>query len=206
MLETKDSEVQDAYVMTTEQKVEEMSREEVQQYYDIFGLAKKYYMDPEELTDAFIRGISGDRFSPFSETKSYFEEEWIVLMTERYGDEWKSWSNEASEEDSQKEIQAGIIWEDISLIRVTDGSQVEITDEDMLKEFLEKIEAIQFMEEEEASTVNQSIGYQYMLKLLDGQGAVVHTLLLQGDVVVMDKVPYKTAGTEELTAYIAKLY
>lgn len=75
----------------TEQKVEEMSREEVQQHYDIFALARKYCMDPEELTDAFMRGISDDRFSPFSETKSYSEEEWTAMMTEKYGDEWKNW-------------------------------------------------------------------------------------------------------------------
>lgn len=106
-------------------------------------------------------------------------------------------------------VQEDPMQDDISMIRITDGSngsRVEITDADMLNEFLEKIEAIQLLEEEEASTVNQSVGYQYMVKLLDEQGAVVHKLLLQGDVVVMDKVIYKTAGTEDITAYITEMY
>lgn len=68
-----------------------MSREEIMEKYDVYHDAKKYYMDPEELTDSIIRGIQGSRFSPYSETPSYLPEEWETLMTERYGDAWKEW-------------------------------------------------------------------------------------------------------------------
>ncbi len=53
-----------------------MTREGIQEEYGFFELAKEYYMDPEELTDAFIDGIYGDRFDPFANTKSYDKEEW----------------------------------------------------------------------------------------------------------------------------------
>ena len=67
------------------------TREEIQQEYEIFELAKKYYVDPEELTDAIWEGIHSDRFDPFANTKTYEKEEWERIMTERYGDAWKTW-------------------------------------------------------------------------------------------------------------------
>ena len=67
------------------------TREEIQKEYKVFELAKKYYMDPEELTDAIWEGIHSDRFSPFSNTKTYEKEEWERMMTEKYGEEWITW-------------------------------------------------------------------------------------------------------------------
>ena len=57
----------------------------------VYKNAKKYYMDPEELTDAIIQGLKGDKFSPFSETPVYEKEEWEAMMTQRYGDAWEKW-------------------------------------------------------------------------------------------------------------------
>lgn len=103
MPETKDSDVLDAYVMTTEQNPRTMEEAwetanrtaiEWAEDAEVVKINSTDYldtMDPEELTDAFMRGISDDRFSPFSETKSYSEEEWTAMMTEKYGDEWKNW-------------------------------------------------------------------------------------------------------------------
>lgn len=67
------------------------TREEIQKEYKVFELAKKYYMDPEELTDAIWEGIHSDRFDPFANTKTYAKEEWERIMTERYGDVWITW-------------------------------------------------------------------------------------------------------------------
>lgn len=68
-----------------------LSREEIQQEYDVFRLAKEYYADPEELTDTIIEGINDEKFSPFSNVKIYEEDVWKEIMTEKYGDAWKDW-------------------------------------------------------------------------------------------------------------------
>ena len=59
----------------------DMSREEIMEEFEVYKNAKKYYMDPEELTDAIIQGLKGDKFSPFSETPVYEKEEWEIRIS-----------------------------------------------------------------------------------------------------------------------------
>lgn len=62
-----------------------LSREQIQQKYDLVGEAKKYHMLPEELTDNYLLGIQGSRFAPYSDTMHYQQNEWERLMKELYG-------------------------------------------------------------------------------------------------------------------------
>lgn len=66
---------------------ENLSREEIQEEYHVFSLAREYFVDPEELTDAIVRGDN----SPWSNLKVYEQTQWEELMAERYGDGWNEW-------------------------------------------------------------------------------------------------------------------
>nr|WP_325299887.1 hypothetical protein [uncultured Dysosmobacter sp.] len=46
---------------------DEEYRKYIQEEYDVFDISERNHVDPEELTDAIIKGIYSDKFSPFSE-------------------------------------------------------------------------------------------------------------------------------------------
>lgn len=72
--------------------LEELSdRKAIQEEYEVYKNAAKYLVDPEELTDNLIEGIYGSKFAPYENIIIYDKEEWVNLMTERYGEEWKNW-------------------------------------------------------------------------------------------------------------------
>ncbi len=71
--------------------VTEVDRETIKEEYEVYRCAATYLVDPEELTDAIIRGINSSRFDPYAEITVYSREDWEERMTELYGDEWKEW-------------------------------------------------------------------------------------------------------------------
>lgn len=48
---------------------DEEYRKYIQEEYNVFDISERNHVDPEELTDAIIKGIHSDKFSPFSEIK-----------------------------------------------------------------------------------------------------------------------------------------
>lgn len=69
----------------------DLFRDEIREEYEVYKRAKEFLVDPEELTDAIIDGITSERFDPYSELKVYTREEWENRMTKLYGEEWKEW-------------------------------------------------------------------------------------------------------------------
>lgn len=99
--------------------------------------------------------------------------------------------------------------ENVTCIRITDGSngnQVDVTDLETISEFIENLNAIEILTEEEATGVYQRVGYQYMLRFLDAQNNTIKKITVQGDYIVVDERSLKVNSTEDMVTYIAAFY
>lgn len=67
----------------------EEHRKQIEQEFCIYESCVKYRFDPEEFYNAVIDGLTGSRFSPFSNCRSYEEEEWRERMKAYYGEDWE---------------------------------------------------------------------------------------------------------------------
>ncbi len=63
-----------------------LSREELQEKWEVWEKSEEYYMLPEEFTDNIIVGERSNHFSPYGDVTAYSEEEWKRIMSELYPD------------------------------------------------------------------------------------------------------------------------
>lgn len=67
----------------------ENNKMELAEAYSVYEICVEYRFNPEEVVEALIDGIKGDKFAPFSECTSYGGEEWVEYMKAFYGENWQ---------------------------------------------------------------------------------------------------------------------
>lgn len=73
--------------------VDSMSREELAEKYEVYQIAVRNRMDPEEFLDSVIAWLEGGT-SPGIGLKVYGAEEYEQYMDEAYGEQWREWMTE----------------------------------------------------------------------------------------------------------------
>lgn len=80
----------DSYAGKSREELEEM-REQIEEEFSVYESAVQYRFDPEEFYNAVIDGLVSGRFSPFSNCKTYEnDEEWKSKMEAYYGEGWEA--------------------------------------------------------------------------------------------------------------------
>ncbi|MCD8325629.1 MAG: hypothetical protein LUC90_02765 [Lachnospiraceae bacterium] len=78
-----------------------MTKEELERIFDIYGTCVQYHTDPQELADYLRESSTSEVFSPFSSVSIYEEDEWKERMAAYYGEDWEvSTPQEASDKNS----------------------------------------------------------------------------------------------------------